>query len=150
MDLDGFVCACIVVRSMFDLYEKCSARERTQISRDDFLRAVISLPSGGARGPDAAYPAKDDHSRSQQGSTSQRSGFSRPDDGAYPRGFYQPENITSPGVGNLFMAPTNLISHPSPLFPPRMKQDEYATISIASNRIATNLYFSLGDVILGS
>jgi len=44
MDLDQFVCASVVVREMCDLYEKCKAGGRTQISRDEFLRAVISLP----------------------------------------------------------------------------------------------------------
>jgi Ca2+-binding EF-hand superfamily protein len=44
MDLDQFVCASAVVRQMCDLYEKCKAGGRSQISRDEFLRAVISLP----------------------------------------------------------------------------------------------------------
>jgi len=48
MDLDHFVCACVVVRQMCDLYDKCSmgglGPGQTQISRDDFLQAVISLP----------------------------------------------------------------------------------------------------------
>ncbi|KAF8495964.1 hypothetical protein F5888DRAFT_1707925 [Russula emetica] len=124
LDLDGFVCACVVVRSMFELYERCSAGGQLQISRDEFLRAVISLPSGGARGPDAAYPVKDDHSRSQQGSTPQRGGFSRTNDGAYPGGFERPDNITSPSIGNLPVAHSSLISHASPGFPPSMEQDE--------------------------
>lgn len=44
MDLDQFVCACVVVRRMCDLYEKCSAGGRSNVSRDEFLLAVISLP----------------------------------------------------------------------------------------------------------
>jgi len=46
MDLDHFVCACVVVRQMCDLYDKCivGGPGQTQISRDDFLQAVISLP----------------------------------------------------------------------------------------------------------
>lgn len=45
MDLDHFVCASVVVREMCDLYEQCGAGGGSQISRDDFLLAVISLPS---------------------------------------------------------------------------------------------------------
>ncbi|KAN0119128.1 hypothetical protein V8E52_004575 [Russula decolorans] len=44
MDLDHFVCASVVVREMCEMYEKCKAGGRPQISRDEFLLAVISLP----------------------------------------------------------------------------------------------------------
>jgi hypothetical protein len=44
MDLDHFVCASVVVREMCEIYEKCKAGGRPQISRDEFLLAVISLP----------------------------------------------------------------------------------------------------------
>jgi Ca2+-binding EF-hand superfamily protein len=44
MDLDHFVCASVVVREMCELYEKCSAGGRSQLTRDEFLLAVISLP----------------------------------------------------------------------------------------------------------
>jgi len=44
IDLDHFVCACVVVRQMCQLYEQCSGYGAAQISRDDFIRAVISLP----------------------------------------------------------------------------------------------------------
>src|SRR5260370_7680902 len=44
LDLDGFVCACVIVKNMFELYERCSVGGRSRISRDEFLRAVISLP----------------------------------------------------------------------------------------------------------
>lgn len=44
VDLDHFVCACVVVRQMCQLYDQCSGHGSAQISRDDFIRAVISLP----------------------------------------------------------------------------------------------------------
>jgi len=44
IDLDRFVCACVVVRQMCQLYEQCTGYGAAQISRDDFIRAVISLP----------------------------------------------------------------------------------------------------------
>jgi len=44
IDLDRFVCACVVVRQMCQLYDQCSGYGAAQISRDDFIRAVISLP----------------------------------------------------------------------------------------------------------
>ncbi|KAI9452872.1 hypothetical protein BJY52DRAFT_891179 [Lactarius psammicola] len=44
LDLDHFVCACIVVRQMCQLYDQCSGYGAAPISRDDFIRAVISLP----------------------------------------------------------------------------------------------------------
>ncbi|KAN0136144.1 EF-hand, partial [Lactarius tabidus] len=43
IDLDRFVCACIVVRQMCRLYDQCHDYGPAQINRDDFLRAVISL-----------------------------------------------------------------------------------------------------------
>ncbi len=44
MNLDQFVCASVVVRQMCELYERCSAGGRPQISRDQFLQSVICLP----------------------------------------------------------------------------------------------------------
>jgi hypothetical protein len=44
IDLDRFVCACVVVRQMCQLYDQVSGYGASQISRDDFIRAVISLP----------------------------------------------------------------------------------------------------------
>ncbi|KAH9046326.1 hypothetical protein EDB83DRAFT_2677154 [Lactarius deliciosus] len=44
IDLDHFVCACIVVRQMCQLYDQCSGYGQAPISRDDFIRAVITLP----------------------------------------------------------------------------------------------------------
>jgi len=44
MDLDQFVCACVVVRRMCDLYDRCNAGGRSSVSRDEFLLAVIALP----------------------------------------------------------------------------------------------------------
>jgi len=53
LDLDRFVCACIVVLQMYQLYEQmCRVYDhglkygavQSHISRDDFLRAVISPP----------------------------------------------------------------------------------------------------------
>ncbi len=44
LDLDHFVCASIVVRQMCQLYDQCSGYGAAPISRDDFIRAVISLP----------------------------------------------------------------------------------------------------------
>ncbi|KAI9443910.1 hypothetical protein H4582DRAFT_1044364 [Lactarius indigo] len=44
IDLDHFVCACIVVRQMCQLYDQCSGHGAAPISRDDFIRAVITLP----------------------------------------------------------------------------------------------------------
>ena len=125
MDLDGFVCACIVVKSTLGLYEKCNAGGRTHINRDDFLQAVISLPSGGARGPDPVYPIADDHSRSRQGNTPQRGGFSRPDDGADPSGFGI-SGITSLSGDNQPISHTNsLYSCASQGSTPSISQDEY-------------------------
>ena len=44
MDRDHFILVCAVVRRICDLYEKYIAGGQTQLSRDDFLRAVIPLP----------------------------------------------------------------------------------------------------------
>ncbi|KAI0273222.1 hypothetical protein BGY98DRAFT_998793 [Russula aff. rugulosa BPL654] len=44
MDLDHFVCASVVVRQMCDLYERYKGGGESQITRDDFLKSVISLP----------------------------------------------------------------------------------------------------------
>jgi len=44
INLDRFVCACVVVRQMCQLYDQCSGYGAAQISRDDFIKAVISLP----------------------------------------------------------------------------------------------------------
>lgn len=44
IDLDRFVCACVVVRQVCQLYDQCSGNGAAQINRDDFIRAVISLP----------------------------------------------------------------------------------------------------------
>jgi hypothetical protein len=51
MDLDHFVCACVVVRQMCDLHDRCTGggsgapgQGQPQVSRDEFLEAVISLP----------------------------------------------------------------------------------------------------------
>jgi len=48
MDLDHFVCACVVVRQMCELYDKCTVGGpkpgKSQISRDRFLETVILLP----------------------------------------------------------------------------------------------------------
>ncbi|KAI0250846.1 hypothetical protein BJV78DRAFT_522756 [Lactifluus subvellereus] len=46
VDLDHFVCACVVVRQIYGLYDKCSAGEagQTPMTRDEFFQAVISLP----------------------------------------------------------------------------------------------------------
>ena len=44
MDLDQFVCACVVVRRMCQLYDSCNAGGGSSISRDDFLQAIIALP----------------------------------------------------------------------------------------------------------
>jgi Ca2+-binding EF-hand superfamily protein len=44
MDLDQFVCACVVVRRMCQLYDSCNAGGGSSISKDDFLQAVIALP----------------------------------------------------------------------------------------------------------
>jgi hypothetical protein len=46
VDLDQFVCACVAVRQIYGLYERCSAGriEQGQIPRDEFIQAIISLP----------------------------------------------------------------------------------------------------------
>jgi Ca2+-binding EF-hand superfamily protein len=44
INLDQFVCACVIVQQMCRLYDQCSGHGSAQISRDDFIRAVISLP----------------------------------------------------------------------------------------------------------
>jgi len=48
MDMDHFICACVVVQQMWGLYDTFTAGRpglgQTQMSRDDFLKAVISLP----------------------------------------------------------------------------------------------------------
>jgi len=48
IDMDHFICACVVVQQMWELYDNCIAGRpglgQTQMSRDDFLKAVISLP----------------------------------------------------------------------------------------------------------
>jgi hypothetical protein len=44
INLDQFVCACVIVQQMCQLYDQCSGYGSAQISRDDFLRAVIALP----------------------------------------------------------------------------------------------------------
>ena len=48
MDLDHFVCAGVVVRQMCELYDKSTVGGprpgKSQISRDQFLETVISLP----------------------------------------------------------------------------------------------------------
>jgi hypothetical protein len=44
MYLDHFVRACLVVQHTCYLYDTCSARGRSQISRDDFLKVVMSIP----------------------------------------------------------------------------------------------------------
>ncbi|KAH9970060.1 hypothetical protein BJV74DRAFT_264058 [Russula compacta] len=44
LDLDHFVCACIVVQQMCGLYDRCCAGGQPEIGRDEFLLAVISLP----------------------------------------------------------------------------------------------------------
>jgi len=48
LDLDHFVCACVVVRQMCELYDKITAGVPTsgqpRISRDEFLQDVIALP----------------------------------------------------------------------------------------------------------
>jgi len=42
MPMDWFICACIIVEKMWNLYDKMGDRPR--ISRDEFLEEVISLP----------------------------------------------------------------------------------------------------------
>ncbi|KAF8466474.1 hypothetical protein DFH94DRAFT_342700 [Russula ochroleuca] len=44
MDLECFVCMCSVVRQTCNLYDKCSAGGRSQMSRDEFFKAVTSMP----------------------------------------------------------------------------------------------------------
>jgi len=49
MEIDHFVCACILVRQMSELYDKCigggpGGPGQSRVSRDEFLEAVISLP----------------------------------------------------------------------------------------------------------
>ena len=51
MDLDHFVCACVVVRQMCELHDRCTGggpgapgQGQSRVSRDEFLEAVISLP----------------------------------------------------------------------------------------------------------
>jgi hypothetical protein len=44
INMDRFVCACVVVRQMCQLYDQCSGNGAAQISRDDFIKAVITLP----------------------------------------------------------------------------------------------------------
>ncbi|KAI0259781.1 hypothetical protein BC834DRAFT_904511 [Gloeopeniophorella convolvens] len=46
INLDRFVCACIVVKRMCDLYERCEVgrTEPMSITRDNFLHEVILLP----------------------------------------------------------------------------------------------------------
>ncbi|KAF8487162.1 hypothetical protein DFH94DRAFT_16707 [Russula ochroleuca] len=44
MDLDHFVCGCVMVREICKLYETCRAESRPLISRDAFLIAVLVLP----------------------------------------------------------------------------------------------------------
>jgi len=48
LDLDHFVCACVVVQQMCVLYDRCGAGgqgpEHSRLGRDEFIRTVISLP----------------------------------------------------------------------------------------------------------
>ncbi|KAI0302876.1 hypothetical protein B0F90DRAFT_178637 [Multifurca ochricompacta] len=41
IELDRFVCACVVVQQMCVLYERCNAG---QVSRDEFLLSILRLP----------------------------------------------------------------------------------------------------------
>jgi len=46
IELDRFVCACVVVQQMSGLYDRCGAGRATpmEVSRDDFLLAILRLP----------------------------------------------------------------------------------------------------------
>lgn len=46
IELDRFVCACVVVQQMSTLYDRCGAGRATpmEVSRDDFLLAIMRLP----------------------------------------------------------------------------------------------------------
>jgi Ca2+-binding EF-hand superfamily protein len=44
MNLDGFVSACVGVHKMCDLHRDCSPQGQPRMSRDAFLKAVLSLP----------------------------------------------------------------------------------------------------------
>jgi len=46
IELDRFVCACVVVQQMSALYDRCGAGRDApmEISRDDFLLAILRLP----------------------------------------------------------------------------------------------------------
>lgn len=48
IELDRFVCACVVVQQMSALYDRCAAGRATEtpmeVNRDDFLLAILRLP----------------------------------------------------------------------------------------------------------
>ena len=46
IELDRFVCACVVVQQMCALYDRCGlGRAGTmEVSRDDFLLSILRLP----------------------------------------------------------------------------------------------------------
>jgi len=48
IELDRFVCACVVVQQMSGLYDRCRAGRADgtpmEVSRDDFLLAILRLP----------------------------------------------------------------------------------------------------------
>lgn len=48
MDMDHFICACVVVEQMWGLYDSFTAGSpglgQAPMTRDDFLKSVISLP----------------------------------------------------------------------------------------------------------
>lgn len=43
IELDRFVCACVVVQQMCQLYYRCGAL-RAGVSRDEFLLTILRLP----------------------------------------------------------------------------------------------------------
>ncbi|KAI0250847.1 hypothetical protein BJV78DRAFT_1215684 [Lactifluus subvellereus] len=43
IELDRFVCACVVMQQMCQLYDRCGARQ-AGVSRDEFLLTVLRLP----------------------------------------------------------------------------------------------------------
>lgn len=46
IELDRFVCACVVVQQMSALYDRCGAGgdKPTAVTRDEFLLAILRLP----------------------------------------------------------------------------------------------------------
>jgi hypothetical protein len=44
MNLDNFVSACVGVHKMCELHNDCSPQGQPRMSRDAFLKAVLSLP----------------------------------------------------------------------------------------------------------